>query len=68
MLINVNGILISKDDIETLKKYNINIYNYNNVRELQLAIDYILEEEEIDELDYLSSRLQEQHYYKDTNK
>ena len=57
MLKKVNNIIIDEADINTLKKYDIDIANYQNIRELSLAIerldDYSLEQEELDELDLL---------------
>ena len=73
MLKNINGILISEDDINILKKYNIDILKCHSIREVQLLIERIigntdLLDEEVDILDNISINLQEIHYYKDTNK
>ena len=57
MLNKINNIIIDEADINILKKYDINISNYQNIRELSLAIehldDYSLEQEELDELDLI---------------
>ena len=73
MLKNINGILISEDDINILKIYNIDILKCHSIREVQLLIERIigntdLLDDEVDILDNISINLQEIHYYKDTNK
>ena len=72
MLKKVNNIIIDEADINTLKMYDIDIANYQNIRELSLAIesldDYSLEQEELDELDLILSKLQETDYYKNYRK
>ena len=67
------NLLINEDDINTLKKYDIDVDNYKTIEELIYKIEDIitneeLDEEEIDELDYISSTLQERNYYLNTNK
>lgn len=72
MLKKVNNIIIDEADINTLKKYAIDIANYQNIRELSLAIerldDYSLEQEELDELELILSKLQETDYYQNYRK
>ena len=72
MLKKVNNIIIDEADINTLKMYDIDIANYQNIRELSLAIerldDYSIEQEELDELDLILSKLQETDYYKNYRK
>ena len=72
MLKKINNIIIDEADINILKKYDINISNYQNIRELSLAIerldDYSLEQEELDELDLILSKLQEIAYYQNYRK
>lgn len=74
MLVNVNKKLMLDDyEISVLKKYNIDISNCNNLREVTLLIEhfmdnYELDSEELDELDYILERLQERNYYQNTNK
>lgn len=64
MLKKINNIIIDEADI--------NISNYQNIRELSLAIehldDYSLEQEELDELDLILSKLQEIDYYQNYRK
>ena len=65
MLVNVNKKLMLDDyEISVLKKYNIDISNCNNLREVTLLVEhfmdyYELDSEELDELDYILEKLQE---------
>lgn len=74
MLVNVNKKLMLDDyEISVLKKYNIDISNCNNLREVTLLVEhfmdnYELDSEELDELDYILEKLQERNYYENTNK
>ena len=74
MLVNVNKKLMLDDyEISVLKKYNIDISNCNNLREVTLLVEhfmdnYELDSEELDELDYILGKLQERNYYQNTNK
>lgn len=74
MLVNVNKKLMLDDyEINILKKYNIDISNCNNLREVTLLVElfmdnYELDSEELDELDYVLEKLQERNYYQNTNK
>ncbi len=68
-----NNLLISQKDKETLKYYNIDVYNYKTLNELLYAIDNILDNEDLDsdeeeELDYIANTLQERNYYLNFNK
>ena len=64
MLVNVNKKLMLDDyEISVLKKYNIDISNCNNLREVTLLVEhftdnYELDSEELDELDYILEKLQ----------
>ena len=68
-----NNLLISQNDINTLKKYEIDVNKYTTINELIFRIEDIINNEdlssdEIDELDYISETLQERNYYMNTNK
>ena len=67
-----NGLLLSDNQIEVLKRHNINYEKYNNLSSLIFAIeDYILEVEnymDITDIDEISKQLAEQNYYNNTNK
>ena len=66
------GILINESDINTLKKYDIDVNEYKTISEIIFKIDEIINEledsEEIDELDYIANTLQERNYYKNFRK
>ena len=68
-----NNLLISQKDKEILSYYGIDVDNYKNINELLLAIDNILDNEDLDsdeedELDYIANTLQERNYYLNFNK
>ena len=62
------NLLINDDDINTLKKYGIDVDKYQDINSLLYEIDNIIndsdiDKEEIEELDYIASTLQERNYY-----
>ena len=68
-----NNLLISQKDKNTLQYYGIDVDNYKTINELLLAIDNILDNEDLDsdeedELDYIANTLQERNYYLNYNK
>ena len=64
-----NGIYLSYNDVQTLKKYNINYEKYSSLNSLIFEIEEILNEEvEADDLEQISSKLSELNYYNNTNK
>lgn len=65
-----NDIYISDEQVEILKKYNINIENYKNVSELIYDIEECLNDSytELDDLEWVSQTLSEYNYYNNTNK
>ena len=63
-----NGLMLSDNDIEILKKNNINYLEYTNLEQLIFAISEMLDEEDNDELDALNIKLGEYNYYNYTNK
>lgn len=73
LLVKVNNILISQNDISILSKYDIDVNKYKTINELIYKIEDIinnedLSSEELDELDYISEVLQERNYYQNVNK
>ena len=67
------NLLINEDDINTLKKYDIDVDIFKSINELiykieDTIINEEMDEEEKDELDYIASTLQERNYYLNTNK
>ena len=65
-----NNIYISEEQINILKKYNINIDNYINLNELMYDIEDCLNDsyEQLDDLEWVSQTLSEYNYYNNTNK
>lgn len=64
-----NGIYLSDNQIEVLKRYNINYKKYISLNSLIFEIEEILNEEvDASDLEEVSSRLSELNYYNNTNK
>lgn len=65
-----NNIYISSIQVDILKKYDINIDNYNNVKELIYDIEEILNNSYTDteDLEWVSETLSEYNYYNNVNK
>ena len=67
-----NGLLLSDEQIEVLKRHNINYENYNNLSSLIFKIEEYIEDVgnymDITDIDELSKQLSEQNYYQNTNK
>ncbi len=74
MLKKINkNLMLDEYEISVLKRYDIDISNCNNLREVTLLVEhfmdnYELDSEELDELDYILEKLQERNYYENTNK
>lgn len=62
------NIYISLEQINILKKYDIDINKYSNINELIYDIETILNEYDYDDLEWVSSSLSEYNYYNNTNK
>lgn len=62
------NIYISLEQINILKKYDIDINKYSNINELIYDIETILNEYSYDDLEWVSSSLSEYNYYNNTNK
>lgn len=65
-----NDIFLSNNQIQILKRNNINYQKYNNLSSLIFEIEEFLNDTENidDELDILLNDLSEINYYKNTNK
>lgn len=64
-----NGIYLSDNQIEVLKRYDIDYKNYISLNSLIFEIEEILNEEvDASDLEEVSSRLSELNYYNNTNK
>lgn len=67
--IRKNGLLLSDNQIEILKKYDIDYLKFNNITSLIYEIEKILNDSEyLEELENLSLELSEYNYYHNTNK
>ena len=65
----VNNIYISKNEIDILNKYGININNYRNIEELLYSIEDCLNNiGSFDDLEWVSEKIAEYNYYINTNK
>ena len=63
-----NNLYLTQNQIEILKKFNINYEICNSLRDLMLKIEDILDYDYDDELDNLLNTLAERNYYENTNK
>lgn len=64
------NIYISLEQINVLKKYNINVDNYKTINDLIYCIEDFLNNsyEELDDLEWVSQTLSEYNYYNNVNK
>lgn len=63
-----NNLYLTNNQIEVLKKYNIEYETSNSLRDLMIKIEDILDYEENDELENLLLTLSERNYYENTKK
>ena len=64
-----NGIYLSDDQIDVLKRYNIDYNNYSSLQSLIFGIEEVLNEEIVaEDLEEVSQKLAELNYYNNTNK
>lgn len=64
-----NGIYLSEDQIDVLKRYNIDYNNYGSLQSLIFGIEEVLNEEIVaEDLEEVSQKLAELNYYNNTNK
>lgn len=63
-----NGIWLSDEEVEILKRYDIPYQNCFQITEIIYYIEKLLETIEIEELENLSSVLAERNYYQNTKK
>ncbi len=69
-LIKINeNLYLTNNQIDILKRYNIDYETSNSLRDLMIKIEDILDyEEDIPELEDLLDKLSERNYYEFTNK
>lgn len=65
-----NNFYITDEQINILKRYDIDISKYKNIEELIYAIEYCLNNsyEDLSDLEWVSTNLSEYNYYNNTNK
>lgn len=63
-----NNLYLTNNQIDILKRYNIEYNTSNSIRDLMIKIETILDYEEIEELENLLYNLNERNYYENTNK
>ena len=70
LLKKVGNIYISQKQIDILKKYDIQVEKYKSIKELIFTIEEMLNNsnDELNDLEWVSSMLSEYNYYQNTNK
>lgn len=64
-----NGILLSKDEIDVLRKYDIHFENYTSMKQLIYEIEDVISDlSDATDLEEVSLNLSERDYYQNTNK
>lgn len=63
-----NSLYLTNNQIEILRRYNIDFETANSLRDLMIKIENILDYEDIEELETLLNNLTERNYYENTNK
>lgn len=64
-----NGIYLSDDEVNILRRYKIDYERYNSLSSLIFEIEEILSNEtDVEDLEEVSTRLAEMNYYNNTNK
>lgn len=64
-----NNLYLSDEEVETLKKYDINYLAFSSLNSLILKIEEVLNNDsDLEDLEALSLRLSELNYYNNTNK
>lgn len=67
-----NGLLLTDEQIDVLKRHNINYEDYNSIQSLIFKIEEYINDVQgymdITDIDEVSRELSEQNYYNNTNK
>ena len=61
-----NNLYLTNNQIEVLKRYNIDYETSNSLRDLMLKIENIIDYEDIEDLELLLDKLSERQYYEET--
>lgn len=65
---NKNNIILTGEQIEILDEYNIDYTKCKSISELIFLIEKNIDDDNYNDLDYVSSSLAEFNYYHNTNK
>lgn len=65
---NKNNIVLTGEQIEILEEYNIDYTKCKSMSELIFLIERNIDDDNYNDLDYVSSNLAEFNYYHNTNK
>jgi len=67
---NINGMMLTNQEIEVLDRYEIPYKQCNNLKEVIYEIEEVIGDSDIvdEDLDYISSTIAERDYYQNTNK
>lgn len=66
---NYHGILLTDSQVNILKNYGFNIEKYSDIKELMFDLgEYLEDDPDNDELDYIYEQLAEFNYYNYTTK
>lgn len=64
-----NGLLITEEQVEILKRYDIDINKCGSLTEILYLIDEVLDtDSDAIDLEWVADTLQERNYYENTNK
>ena len=67
---NINGMMLTNQEIEVLDRYEIPYKKCNSLKEVIFEIEEVIGDSDIvdEDLDYISSTISERDYYQNTNK
>lgn len=64
-----NGLLITEEQVEILKRYDIDVEKCGSLTEILYLIDEVLDSDsDASDLEWIADTLQERNYYENTNK
>ena len=64
-----NGSLITEEQVEILKRYDIDVEKFGSLTEILYLIDEVLDSDsDASDLEWIADTLQERNYYENTNK
>lgn len=68
--VSINNFLLNKDEIEVLKKYNINYNNCNSLKDILFLIDEVFQNsyDEMLDLEEVAISISDRDYYVNSNK